>query len=472
VLKLFNSYGRRVKTFRPQRRDEVRMYTCGPTVWNFAHIGNFRTFAFEDILRKYLKFKGYKVTQVMNITDVEDKIIEGIKTTGKNLKELTEFYTTAFMEDIEKLNIEKAEHYPRATENIDGMVSMIERLIEKRYGYKADDGSVYFAIGRFKRYGKLSGIKPKELKSGTRVSEDHYEKAEARDFALWKAWDKEDGDVYWVTRLGKGRPGWHIECSVMSIKYLGETFDIHTGGIDNKFPHHENEIAQSEAATGKKFVRYWLHSQFLNVRSQKMSKSLANFITLRELIGQGWEPRTIRSFLISAHYRDEMNLTDDALKQTRAFLERMDEFVRRLASVKSQGEIGVGTRLARRFVKAFTKSMDEDLNTPKAFAALASLIRNANQEIDAKTLLANDALAILNSLRHVDSVLGIMESKDQRELPEELALLLTQRNEARAKRDYQLADELRQKLRSGGIIVQDTQDGTVWRWASKETKKE
>jgi cysteinyl-tRNA synthetase len=404
----------------------------------------------------------------MNITDVEDRIIEGIQKTGKNLKQLTDFYTAAFLEDIDKLRIERAEHYPRATENIDGIVSIIERLMQKAYGYRSDDGSIYFAIKRFKRYGKLSGMKPKQLKPGARVLQDHYEKEEARDFALWKAWDKEDGEVFWETKLGKGRPGWHIECSVMAMRYLGETIDIHTGGIDNKFPHHENEIAQSEAATGKKFVRYWLHSQFLNVSSTKMSKSLGNFVTLRQLIDEGWDPRVIRLFLISAHYRDELNLTDDALEQAKAFLGRIDEFIRRLTALKREGETGVGKRLSRRLVKVFTKSMDDDLSTPRALAALSSLVRNANQEIDGGRLLKDDANAVVDSLKNIDRVLGILSFKPQRELPQDLEQLLAQRNDARANRDFGAADEIRDKLKSAGIIVQDTKDGTVWRWADEK----
>ncbi len=344
VLVLYNSLGRRLTKFKPLSGKRVKMYTCGPTVYNYAHIGNFRTFVFEDVLRRYLKHKGYSVLQVKNITDVEDRIIEGIKRTGMSLQELTDFFTKAFMEDLDTLNIQRAEQYPRATEFIDEMVKAVESLMKKGYAYRAEDGSIYFSIKKFPRYGRLSGIKQAEVKSGTRVAADHYEKMGANDFALWKAWDPDDGSVFWETSLGKGRPGWHIECSVMAMKYLGASFDIHTGGKDLKFPHHENEIAQSEALTGKRFVKVWLHSEFLNINGEKMSKSLGNFITLRDLVKQAWSPRAIRLFLISAHYRDELNLTDNSMGQAEATMKKIDQFYERLL----QGQVSAAKGKASR----------------------------------------------------------------------------------------------------------------------------
>ncbi|MDA4134945.1 MAG: cysteine--tRNA ligase, partial [Thaumarchaeota archaeon] len=344
ALHLYNSLGRKVTPFAPLREGEVRMYTCGPTVWNYAHIGNFRTFVFEDVLRRYLKFKGYRVTQVMNITDVEDKIIKGMKQSGKSLEDLTTFYERAFMEDLTTLNIERAEFYPRATKHIPEMVDLIKTLMQKGYAYRADDGSVYYDVSKFEKYGELSGIRPSQLVAGARVKNDSYDKDQANDFALWKAWDEDDGEVFWETELGKGRPGWHIECSAMSMKYLGETFDIHTGGIDNRFPHHENEIAQSEAATGKEFVRTWLHSDFLNVSGEEMHKSVGNVVTLRQLTEKGWKPRAIRLFLIGAHYRDKLDLTDESLQQAKSNIARIDAFSSRLrdAKVTDDGPGGVG----------------------------------------------------------------------------------------------------------------------------------
>ncbi|MEM7819165.1 MAG: cysteine--tRNA ligase, partial [Candidatus Aenigmatarchaeota archaeon] len=291
VLKLFNTLTRKKEVFKPIKKNEVRMYTCGPTVYDFAHIGNFRTYVWQDILKRWLLFKGFKVKHVMNLTDIDDKTIKGAREQGISLREFTEKYIKAFFEDSKTLNLLPADVYPRATEHIREIVELIKILIEKGYAYKGEDGSIYYDISKFKDYGKLSKLKIKELKAGARVKSDSYTKEEAYDFALWKAWDPEDGEVFFETEIGKGRPGWHIECSAMSMKYLGETFDIHTGGVDLIFPHHENEIAQSEAATGKKFVNYWLHAEHLIVEGRKMSKSLGNFYTLRDLLAKGYDPR-------------------------------------------------------------------------------------------------------------------------------------------------------------------------------------
>lgn len=438
------------------------MYTCGPTVWNYAHIGNFRTFVFEDILRRYLKFKGYKVNQVMNITDIEDKIISGMKQFHMSREELVNFYENAFFEDLEKLGVEKAEHYPRATDHIPEMLTLIKTLLKKKYAYRSDDGSIYYDVSRFKRYGRLSGVKRAELKAGARVTHDHYDKREASDFALWKAWDEEDGVVFWQTELGKGRPGWHIECSAMSMKYLGPSFDIHTGGIDNKFPHHENEIAQSEAATGKRFVKYWLHSDFLNINGEKMSKSLGNMFTLRQLLDEGWDSRAVRMFLISGHYRDELNLNDESLAQAEANIEKIDQFVKRVKGANASPEGNEDVPFVSIFLKDFERAMDDDLNVPVALAALFRFQRQVNTLIDRGSLSRKYADSVLEALKKVDGILGIFSFQNQ-SLPPALANLIEEREAARARKDFKRADELRAELKKQGVTIQDTPSGPVWK---------
>jgi cysteinyl-tRNA synthetase len=470
VLVLYNSMGRKLTRFRPASGGKVRMYTCGPTVYNYAHIGNFRTFVFEDVLRRYLKRKGYAVMQVKNITDVEDRIIEGIKRTGKTLEELTDYYTAAFMEDMDALNIQRAERYPRATRFIPQIVAAVEELMRKGYAYRADDGSIYYSIRKFPRYGRLSGIKQEEVKSGTRVAVDHYEKLGANDFALWKAWDPEDGSVAWETRLGKGRPGWHIECSVMAMRYLGQSLDIHTGGKDLRFPHHENEIAQSEALTGERFVRFWLHAEFLNVNGEKMSKSLGNFVTLRDLLKQGWSPRTVRMFLIGAHYRDELNLTDGSLKQADSTMRKIDEFYDRLVRGRegARAKSGSGSKLVRSLLKEFDEAMDDDLNLPRALAAFFEFQHKVNALIDSKSLSRGDYSRIIGALKEIDEVLGVMQfwgkKREAAGAPsDEIQALVDRREAARRSRDYATADSIREELKAKGVTVQDTPEGPVWR---------
>jgi cysteinyl-tRNA synthetase len=461
VLKLFNSMGRTLEVFKPLTEGEVRMYTCGPTVWNYAHIGNLRTFVFEDLLRRYLEFKGYRVTQVMNITDVEDRIIKGIRQFGKTLAELTAFYEAAFMEDLATLNVKKAERYPRATAHIEEEVSLVEVLLTKGYAYRAADGSVYFDVSKFERYGSLSGVKLDLVKSTGRVSSDHYEeKKEAVDFALWKAWDPGDGEVYWETRLGKGRPGWHVECSAMSMKYLGESFDIHTGGMDNKFPHHENEIAQSEAATGKKFVNYWLHSEFLNVRGEEMHKSAGNQVCLRDLLKEGWGPQCIRFYLISARYRDSMDLTKQRLEQARAEVKKLQDFVDRLRN--AEGDANSEGRLGELLIKEFEEAMDDDLNTPAAFVSVFGIVKRTNALLDEGKIGREEAGELLRALKRVDSVLGVIRFEEP-PLPERLAKLVEAREEARKRRDFKEADRIRAQLFDEGIVLEDSASGTHWK---------
>jgi len=465
MLNLFNSLGRKVQAFVPIKEGEVKMYCCGPTVWNYAHIGNFRTFVFEDVLRRYLRFKGFRVRQVMNITDVEDKIIKGIKESHKPLKEHTRFYEAAFMADLQTLGIEQADVYPRATEHIEDMVRLINVLLDKGYAYRASDGSIYFSVSKFKNYGALSGVRLDSLKPAGRVATDHYEeKMEAADFALWKAWDPDDGEVFWETELGKGRPGWSIECSAMSMKYLGDTFDIHTGGIDNKFPHHENEIAQSEAATGKKFVHYWLHSEPLNVSGSEMHKSVGNVVYLRDLTGAGWDPLVVRLFLISSRYRDPIDLIDSSLEQSKAQWERIAGFILRLKSV---GASDANTPpVSEELVRQFEEAMDDDLNTPKALSVLFTYVKRMNTLMDAGSVSQQEASKAIDELRRVDSVLGIMDFKDE-ELPRQLAELMAKRDDARRRKDFAESDRLRNELLAGGIVVEDTPTGSRWKRASR-----
>jgi cysteinyl-tRNA synthetase len=397
----------------------------------------------------------------MNITDVEDKIIKGIRESHKPLKELTRFYEAAFMADLDSLGVERADLYPRATEHIPEMVALVKTLMQKRYAYRAPDGSIYYSVSKFRDYGALSGVRLDSLKPAGRVASDHYEeKLEAADFALWKAWDKDDGDVFWETELGKGRPGWSIECSAMSMKYLGETFDIHTGGMDNKFPHHENEIAQSEAATGKKFVNYWLHSEFLNIRGEEMHKSVGNVVYLGDLTKDGRDPIDVRFFLITSKYRDPMDLTDAYLDQAKAQRARLKDFLLRLKSVSRAG--AKSSKLTEEMTAQFQEAMDDDLNTPKALSVLFTYVKKMNTLIDSGSVTKEEAAEALASLRRVDSVLGVMEF-EEKPLPPRLAELVARRDEARKRKDFAESDRLRRELLAEGVVVEDTPAGTRWK---------
>ena len=465
MLKLYNSLGRRLEPFSPIREGEVKMYTCGPTVWNYAHIGNLRAFTFYDLLRRYLLFKGYRVTQAMNITDVEDRIIKGVKQFGKPRAELTAFYERALMDDLATLRVQRVEQYPHPTDHIDEMVALIKTLMDKGFGYRGEDGSIYFDVSRFKRYGELSGVKLGTGKGTGRVAQDHYEeKREAADFALWKAWDPDDGDVYWQTELGKGRPGWHVECSAMSMKYLGETFDIHAGGMDLRFPHHENEIAQSEAATGKKFVNYWLHSEFVNMEGKEMHKSVGNVVYLGDLLKAGWDPMAIRLFLISSRYRDPIDIADSGIRQAEAQRARLSEFKGRLESVETPGDRN--SSVAGELLEGFEEAMDDDLNTPKALGVLFTAVKKANTLIDSDSLGEDAAGKMVAALRRVDSVLGVLDFGSE-SLEPRLAELLSKREEARKKKDYAESDRIRKELLAEGIVVEDTPAGTRWKRAPR-----
>ena len=462
-IRLFNTLTRQKESFSPINPGEVRMYTCGPTVYDYAHIGNFRAFLFEDLLKRWLKHRGFKVFQVMNVTDIDDKTIKGAQKQQIPLKQYTEHYAKAFFEDAKALNIEPADVYPRATEHIPEMVSLIKTLIAKGFAYKSEDGSIYYAISKFPEYGKLSHLKTQELKAGARVKVDEYAKEEAQDFALWKAWTPEDGEVYWETELGKGRPGWHIECSAMSMRYLGETFDIHCGGVDNIFPHHENEIAQSEAATGKRFVNYWLHNEHLLVEGKRMAKRYGNYYTLRDLLAKGCAPKAIRYLLLSTHYRQQFNFTFEGLEAAKSAVERLANLMRRLRDVNGESIGEKLTQLISQVEKCFSEAMDDDLNVNVAFASLFDFVRDVNNLIDANKLSKAEAEQVYSLLAGFDKVLGVIGEVEAEVLALEASLLISARDEARKAKDWKTADELRQKLKAMGIIVEDTAQGVRWR---------
>jgi cysteinyl-tRNA synthetase len=467
-LRFFNTLTRRKQKFTPIEPDKARMYTCGPTVYDYAHIGNFRAFLFEDLLKRWLEYRGYKVTHAMNITDVDDKTIKGSQKQQIPLTQYTEHYTQAFFEDINALNVKPADHYPKATQHIPQMVTLIQTLLQKGYAYKAKDGSTYYAIAKFKNYGKLSHIKVAELQAGARVKTDEYGKEEAQDFALWKAWAPEDGDVFWNTALGKGRPGWHIECSAMSMNYLGENFDIHCGGVDNMFPHHENEIAQSEAATGKKFVNYWLHNEHLLVEGRKMAKKFGNFYTLRDLLGKGYDPIAIRFLLLSTHYRAQFNFTFEGLEAAASAVERLRNFARRLQDACGEGSGGQVAKLMCEVQAGFGEAMDDDLNVSVALGALFDFVREVNALLDASVISRDEADKVSVVVQGFDEVLGVIgEVKTKEALPKEAEELIAKREKARKARNWAEADALRVRLQELGVVVEDTTQGVRWRLKKK-----
>jgi len=462
-IHFYNTETNRKELFKSIEPAHVRLYTCGPTVYDYAHIGNYRAYVFEDILRRYLKFRGYRVTQVMNLTDVEDKIIHRATEKGISIFDYTVPYIQAFFEDLDTLNIERAEHYPRATEHIPQMLALIRKLLEAGYTYEKD-GSIYYRINRFSKYGRLSGIKPDEVKVGARIDADEYEKDDARDFVLWKA--KKENEHFWESEFGPGRPGWHIECSAMSIQYLGEQFDIHTGGEDNIFPHHENEIAQSEAVTGKRFVNYWLHCRHLLVDGEKMAKSKNNFFTLRDLIQKGHPPAAIRYLLVSSHYRSPLNLTEESLQAAYSawtrimdFRTRIREMIETCIAKPPSGEIDIELYECDR---AFKQYMDDDLDTPRALAALFDFIREANKIFDDGPIPASQGREVLELLDRIDSVLGVMKDNETL-LDEEIERLIRERQEARQRKEFSTADAIRDQLAAQGIILEDTRDGVRWK---------
>jgi len=464
MLRLFNTLTRRKETFKPIEKKLVKIYSCGPTIYQFAHIGNFRAYICADILKRYLKYKGYKVMHVMNITDVDDKTIKGANKEGISLKEYTKKYEKAFFEDIAALNIDKADVYPRATEHIDEMISLIEKLLKNDCAYKTKDG-IYFNIKKFHEYGKLSHIDLSGLKAGARISTDEYDKQNVQDFALWKFWKPEDGDVFWEAGFGKGRPGWHIECSAMSMKYLNQGFDIHSGGVDLIFPHHENEIAQSECATKKRFVKYWIHNEHLLVDGKKMSKSLGNFYTLRDVLEKSYKPLAIRYLLLASHYRQQLNFSFDSLESATVTVNKINDFFRRLTNVEKEKSDRILELKAKRLIaeakKEFVKAMDDDLNISGGLAAFHDFIKEIN--IIENKLTKKTADKVIKFLKEVDSVLGILEEKEEKVLSAEEQKLIQEREVARKKKDWKKADEIRQSLKSRGIQLDDTPSGARWK---------
>ena len=459
MIRFHNTYSRRKEEFRPLVEGEVRLYTCGPTVYDFAHIGNFRAYLWEDLLRRYLKARGFRVTQVMNITDVDDKTIHGAVAAGVSLDEYTEKYIQAFFEDLDALGVERAEHYPRATRHVPEMVALIQRLLEKGHAYESK-GSLYFRLDSFPAYGRLASLDREGLIANFRVDSDEYEKSDVRDFVLWKA--HKEGEPCWDTPLGRGRPGWHVECSAMSMKYLGESFDIHTGGTDNIFPHHENEIAQSEAATGKPFVHTWLHCAHLVVNGEKMSKSKGNFYTLRDLLRQGHDARAIRYLLVSQHYRKPINFTLEGIAWAGANLNRLGDCARRLENPMGPGRGEALADMTRRTRETFYESLDDDLNSAAALGFFFELVREINAAADRSELLSENAEELRHFFAEVSAIFGFRLGETLA-LDREVEEWVHRREEFRRLRNFAEADRIRDELLSRGIVLEDTPSGVRWK---------
>jgi cysteinyl-tRNA synthetase len=466
-LSLFNTLGRKIAPFEPLVPGEVRMYTCGPTVYNEIHIGNLRAFLFQDVLARSLRYLGYQVTQVMNLTDVDDKTIQGAHKAGVSLPEYTAPFIQSFLRDLDALHIQRVQHFPRATEHIPEMIRLITQLIEKGYAYESD-GSVFFSIAKDGDYGRLSGFDLDQARQGERVASDEYGKEDVRDFGLWKA--VKPGEPSWDSPWGPGRPGWHIECSAMSMKHLGETFDIHCGGVDLIFPHHENEIAQSESATGKPFVCHWLHSEHLIVDGQKMSKSLGNQYTLKDLLDRGCSARALRYLFLSVHYRQKINFTFESLDGAVGALRRVDEMRFRLQHAEEKG--GADPRLAEsieRLHRDFAAGLADDLNMAVALAALFAFVKDVNVAIEEGRIGEGDRQRVTDALAGVDQVLGVLdaaewpESQVEEDDSAEIEQLIAERNEARKRRDFATSDRVRDELAARGIVLEDTPQGTRWK---------
>ena len=476
-IQLHNTLSGKIEPFVPLKPGQVVMYTCGPTVYDYAHIGNYRTFVFQDILRRFLKWRGFQLKHVMNLTDVDDRIIANAAAAGTDIREYTEKFVQAFFADCKMLSIESPEHWIRATDHINDMVVLIQKLQTITYTYPSE-GSIYYRITKFKDYGKLSKVDLSGIQAGARVDNDRYEKESARDFALWKA--PKPGEHFWETPIGPGRPGWHIECSAMAMKYLGDTLDIHTGGIDLTFPHHENEIAQSEAATGKQFVRYWLHAEHLLVEGEKMSKSQGNFFTLRDLFAKGYKPSALRFALASVPYRRQLNFTFDGLQQATSSVERLRNFAARLRSEKFS--TGNQPEMAGRIAQAaddFDAGLSDDLNTAQALAAVYDFVREANIAMDKGEFRHGDVAPAQALLASFDKIFAVLEDNDGDKLKTlgfatddaavsdaEIEKMVQERNAARARRDFAASDRIRKELSDRGIILEDTKDGKV-RWKRK-----
>ena len=473
ALKVYDTATRGIVPFEPLEEGKARVYACGPTIYDHAHIGNFRTFLFFDLVHRYLEWSGYDVTFVMNLTDVDDKTIAGALDADTTVADFTRPFGEVFLEDSRTLGIRPVDRYPRATEYIQPMVSFIDRLVASGHAYHADDGAVYFSIGSFPSYGKLKGIDPGSLRVGARVDHDEYEKDDARDFALWKVATEGDerAAAAWDSPWGRGRPGWHLECSVMSTSELGDTLDMHLGGEDLVFPHHENEIAQSEAATGKPFVRHWLHVKHLQVEGRKMSKSLGNFVTVHQLLEEGHDPASIRHLLLSAHYRSDLNFTREGLGASASAIQRLVDFTDRVASGplvdgEMRGPVSEATEQA---LSSFRDALDDDFNTPDGLAALFTLVNRVNAEIErAGGLTDGERSEVGEAIDSMDHVLGLLEvARASRVVEDDVAAWveskIADRAAARSARDFQAADAIRDELADRGIILEDGADGTRWK---------
>ncbi len=473
ALSVHNTLSRRLEPFEPMEPGRVRVYACGPTIYDFAHVGNFRYFLFTDLLRRYLEWSGFDVHMVMNLTDVDDKTIKGAAAEGVSVGEYTSRFAEAFLADTRALGMRPADAYPRATRYVGPMIDFVARLLESGYAYRSEDGAVYFSIAKFPEYGRLKGIDPSSLRAGARVAQDEYEKEDARDFALWKAASEADeqAGAAWDAPWGRGRPGWHLECSVMSITELGDTLDMHLGGEDLVFPHHENEIAQSEAATGKPFVRYWLHVKHLLVEGKKMSKSLGNFITIRELLDKGYDPASIRHQLLSAQYRRELNFTLDGLDASRNAVQRLLDFEARLEGLVTTDEAEPSRlpELADEALAGFRAALDDDLNSADALGVLFTFVSRVNGALEGRAaVLPGDRESALGALRSLDEVLGLLEvAHASRTVDDDLATWVEERIEARAaarkSRDFAAADAIRDELAAKGIVLEDGAGGTRWK---------
>ena len=446
VLKIYNTLTRSIEEFKPIDPQEASLYTCGPTVYNYPHIGNYRAYIFGDILKRVLLYNGYAVKHIMNLTDVDDKTIRDSIKAGKSLEDFTEFYSEEFFKDLDALNIIKADVYPKATEHIQEMIGIIENLLEKEIAYKGEDGSIYFNISKDTEYGKLSHLDLEKLKEGgsNRIIKDEYEKENAQDFALWKAYDEADGNVSWDAPFGKGRPGWHIECSAMSMKYLGETLDIHTGGIDLIFPHHENEIAQSESASGKPFVKYWMHNEWLLVDGKKMAKSAGNFYTLRDIIEKGYSPLAFRYLTLQSSYRTPLNFTWESLDASKIALKKMSDMY-----------LGFGDgngKVSAQYEKEFHESINDDLGIPKALGIVWKMLGDETVSNEDKKM----------TLLKFDTILGLGIDKTVVEIiPENVMILAKERESARASKDWSKSDEIRKQIEELGYTVRDGENGQV-----------
>ena len=475
ALRFYNTLTQDLEVFRPLHDNTVRMYTCGPTVYNFAHIGNFRAFTFEDILRRWLRYRGYELNHVMNVTDVDDKIIVNAAKENKSIEDYTAQFTKAFFEDAAALRLEQPEHVAPATKHVPVMVKAIEQLAAKGYTYKSD-GSVYFRIANFPDYGKLSHNDFSGIRSGARVDVDEYDKADARDFVLWKA--QKDSEPSWETPFGQGRPGWHIECSAMAMSYLGETLDIHAGGVDLIFPHHENEIAQSESISGKPFSRFWLHAEHLHIESQKMSKSLGNFYTLRDLLDMGYQPEAIRYLLASVPYRKKLNFTFEGLKAAAKSIDRLRDFELRLTSTKFRpGTNEEITERSHQAIREFEEGMDDDLNTAEALAAIFEYLRAMNTAIDDNNFHEENRWDAARVLEVFDGVFDVLKPSDistgqqpveaGQRVPSlsdsEIEAFIEERTQVKKARNFARADEIRALLHEKGIVLEDTKDGVRWK---------